>query len=248
MIRRLKEVIGTNEIFNTLMTNYELPWSDDVTITATSLDFEYINNYSGNKIVSPAVDNSLGDDGKISSAAFEKLIDVAFMMFSKKWARNWTILNIEYNPIENYSMTEHTSLTRDNKETHSGTDSSVRTGSESDAHTGTISDSATSTQTGQVSAFNSSTFQDAEKMSGTGGNTRTNNNTDTTTYNNLTDAQTHGHTIDHDDEETTDHTRSGNIGVTTSQMMAESDLQLWRWNFFYEVFSDIDNVFTISTY
>ena len=54
--------------------------------------------------------------------------------------------------------------------------------------------------------------------------------------------------INNDDEEVTDHTRSGNIGVTTSQQMAQSDIELWRWNFFYEVFADIDKVFTISTY
>lgn len=231
-IQRLNEVIGPNEIFKTIMTNYTLPWSDDEDITDSLLDFEYINNYSGRKIISPAVSNSLGDDGKITAAGFEKLCDVCFMMFNKKWTRNWTILNMEYNPIENYAMTEHSVLTRDNTETHAGTDRNVRTGS--------VGVSATSSGENKVSAFNSSQYQPADSNTGSGNTT--------TTYNNLTDADTHGHTIDNDDEETTDHTRTGNIGVTTSQQMAESDIQLWRWNFFYEVFADIDNVFTISTY
>lgn len=231
-IKRLNEVIGTNEIFKTIMTNYTLPWSEDESITDALLDFEYINNYSGRKIISPAVSNSLGTDGKITTAGFEKLCDVCYMMFIKKWTRNWTILTMEYDPIENYSMTEHTVLTRDNKETHSGTDSDVRTGS--------VGVSATSSDENKVSAFNSSEYQPADRSNGTGNNT--------TTYNNLTDANSHGHIIDNDDEETTDHTRTGNIGVTTSQQMAESDLQLWRWNFFHEVFADIDKVFTVSTY
>lgn len=42
--------------------------------------------------------------------------------------------------------------------------------------------------------------------------------------------------------------RSGNIGVTTSQQMAESEIKLWQWLFFEEVFKDIDNIFTLSTY
>ena len=42
--------------------------------------------------------------------------------------------------------------------------------------------------------------------------------------------------------------RSGNIGVTTSQMMAESEIKLWQWLYFEEVFKDIDNIFTLSTY
>ena len=231
-VQRLNEVIGTNEIFKTIMTNYTLPWSEDESITDALLDFEYINNYSGRKIISPAVSNNLGTDGKITAAGFEKLCDVCYMMFNKKWTRNWTILNMEYNPIENYAMNEHTVLTRDNKESHSGTDSNVRTGS--------VGVSASSSGENKVSAFNSSEYQPADSSTGSGSNT--------TTFNNLTDAETHGHIIDNDDTETTDHTRTGNIGVTTSQQMAESDLQLWRWNFFYEVFADIDNVFTVSTY
>lgn len=45
-------------------------------------------------------------------------------------------------------------------------------------------------------------------------------------------------------------TRSGNIGVTTSQQMLESELELWRvWNFFRGiVYPDIDRVLTIEIY
>lgn len=231
-IKRLDEVIGTGLIFDTMMTAHELPWYEDTDITAALLDFEYINNFSGRKIISPAVEKSLGTDGIITAENLTKLCSVAYMMYAKKWARNWAVLTAEYNPIENYSMVEDSKLTRDNKETHSGTDSSVTTGS--------IGDSATSSSEDEVSAFNSATYQDAAKNTGTGSNTKT--------YNNLTDATTHGHVIDNDDDERNHLTRSGNIGVTTSQQMIQSDIDLWRWNFFYEVFADIDNVFTISTY
>lgn len=43
-------------------------------------------------------------------------------------------------------------------------------------------------------------------------------------------------------------TRHGNIGVTTSQQMLESEIQLWEWNFFETVFKDIDTMLTIQTY
>ena len=362
-IQRLDEVIGNNEIFSTIMTGRELPWHEDTTITAELLDFEYINNYSGRKIISPAVEKSLGTDGKITTANFEKLCSVAYMMYGKKWARNWAILTMEYNPIENYSMVEDSKLTRDNKETHSGTDSVLMTGTDTNAESGTntvlmtgtdtntesgtnslahgekhtlsgsdgLQHGETHTQSGsdgllhgekhtlsgtdsqtdtratenEVSAFNSSSYSDSTKSTNSGslgttyGKTDTASGTDTTTYGkvdtasgtdtttygkvdtasgtdqttfghvntesrnmsdattfghqnqetrNMTDATTHGHIIDNDDDERNHLTRSGNIGVTTSQQMAESDIQLWKWNFFYEVFSDIDNVFTISTY
>lgn len=231
-IQRLNDVIGTGLIFDTMMTAHDLPWYEDEDISAALLDFEYLNNFSGRKVISPAVANCLGTDGKITAENLTKLCNVAYMMFAKKWARNWAILTAEYNPIENYSMVEDSQLTRDNKETHSGNDNNVTSGS--------VGDSATSSSEDEVSAFNSSSYQDATKNTGSGSNTRT--------YNNLTEQTQHGHVIDNDDDERNHLTRSGNIGVTTSQQMLQSEIDLWKWNFFYEVFTDIDNVFTISTY
>ena len=43
--------------------------------------------------------------------------------------------------------------------------------------------------------------------------------------------------------------RTGNIGVTTSQQLIESERNLWIWNFFNDVvFPDIDRVLTIQMY
>ena len=44
-------------------------------------------------------------------------------------------------------------------------------------------------------------------------------------------------------------TRSGNIGVTTSQQMIEQERNVWIWNFFREiVFPAVDRVLTIPIY
>lgn len=153
-------------------------------------------------------------------------------MFGAKWARNWAVYKYDYDPGENYNMVEDSTLTRDNKQTHSGNDNVVQSGS--------IGVSGTSSSEDEVSAFNSSTYQDAAKNTGSASNN--------TTYNNFTTQTQNGHVIDNDDDERNHLTRSGNIGVTTTQQMLESDIELWRWNFFYEVFNDIDKVFTISTY
>lgn len=71
--------------------------------------------------------------------------------------------------------------------------------------------------------------------------TETRNVTDQTTYN-TTDATTG------ENETTRTLTRSGNIGVTTTQQMIQSSIDLWQWNFFNQVFDDIDTILTISTY
>lgn len=43
-------------------------------------------------------------------------------------------------------------------------------------------------------------------------------------------------------------TRSGNIGVTTSQQMIQSERNLWLWSFFDEVFADIDSLLVLPIY
>jgi hypothetical protein len=44
-------------------------------------------------------------------------------------------------------------------------------------------------------------------------------------------------------------TRRGNIGVTTSQQMLQSERDLWVWNFFRDVvFPDLDYILTIPVY
>ena len=80
--------------------------------------------------------------------------------------------------------------------------------------------------------FNSSDYQkdtqNISQNSGTQSNTENGENTDTRNY-----------TL----------TRRGNIGVTTSQQMIESERNLWMWNFFDSVvYPDVDRVLTINMY
>ena len=43
-------------------------------------------------------------------------------------------------------------------------------------------------------------------------------------------------------------TRKGNIGVTTSQQMAQSEIALWQWNFYYDVFADVRGDLSCGAY
>ena len=53
-------------------------------------------------------------------------------------------------------------------------------------------------------------------------------------------------TTEHQGTETTDTT--GNIGVTTSQQMLESEIALWKWNFLESIFNNLDSVLTLAIY
>lgn len=229
--KRLSEVLGdTQKIFTRIMTVHQVPWNEDEDITGALLDFEYLSNQSGDKIISPAVEKALVS-GELSDTSFNTLCDVAWMMYNKRWARLWEILTAEFNPIENYSMTDTHTFEHGKKETNSGTDTTRRTGTDTVTHTGNNEN--------EVSAFNSSTYEDAAKV--------TQNTTDLDTRN-MNDALEHGHVITNSGVDTERTTRSGNIGVTTSQQMAQSSIDLWKWNYFYDIFRDIDSIFTITTY
>lgn len=129
------------------------------------------------------------------------------------WNRYYAAMAAQYNPIQNYDRTELTTDTHSGSVTHSGTDSVTGSGNDSDVATGTDTD--TTSRTG----YDSNTYQAAEKL-------EMGKNTTITHNKNSTDTTRYGHII----TDTTGITRSshisGNIGVTTSQQMLESELEL----------------------
>ena len=65
------------------------------------------------------------------------------------------------------------------------------------------------------------------------------------------DTGTETHALSGSDTETRNYelTRQGNIGVTTTQQMLQSERDLWKWNYLTEVvFPDLDSVFTLKIY
>lgn len=72
---------------------------------------------------------------------------------------------------------------------------------------------------------------------------------DTQTETGNTGTQTHVDSGSNTDTRNYTLTRKGNIGVTTSQQMIESERKLWLWDFIDSVvYPDIDRVLTIQTY
>ena len=96
----------------TALGNYTLPWSNESTVNAQSLDLEYHGNVSGQKNVSPLVQNLLSD-GTLSSASVNLLCLAAISMYGIVWAKQWGILKASYNPLQNHDLTE--TLTNDAK-------------------------------------------------------------------------------------------------------------------------------------
>lgn len=189
----------------------------------------------------------------------------------------WDITQVEYDPIENYSMieegTDSTNGTNDVTRNYGEQNKTNVNGSQMetvsrDARTITDVDAAatdteeigakTSSTEDKVSAYDSADYQDSdlsETSEGEQSNTSQygeRNRTHTeNAYEDVTsrDAVTNTETVDsHVDTEngeesrTTEHsfTRSGNIGVTTSQQMIQSEIELWGgFNFYNKLFDMI---------
>lgn len=137
---------------------------------------------------------------------------------------------------ETYSGTDTTTFNTINTETRnlSGTHNETKNLSNSETETHNLTDS--NTKTLNTDSTNTQTLDTTKTQTSTGQN----NSTTSLTINGSTnDSGTNAHTL----------TRSGNIGITTSQQMIESERQLWLWNFFRDiVFPDVDKTLTLGIY
>ncbi len=187
-----------------------------------------------------------------------------------KYNTLYSTLNLVYDPIENYRMTETETISGSHSGTdaHTGTDTHTVSNSNHDTGNSSIeleitrnnTESNTNVtdssigSTDSVFAFNSSEWENSKKNFTENGTTITNNGTtaqtggDTTsethtntTESNSTDTLLHGETITtngtHGENRTL--TRSGNIGVTTSQQMIQSQRDIALFSFIDVVTADI---------
>lgn len=209
------------------LNDFSVPWKTGEETDADlikNLNMAYHGSHSGDKNISPIVHKFLTSE---DAETRKKLAGIIYTMFGDKWSKLWDAFNTEYNPIENYSMTEHEE--RDDVTTREGSDTLTMTGTDTDVLSGSTEN--------EVSAFNSSGYSD---------NTQNTQNSTNTETRNMTDTTTHDTTDTLDGERTL--TRSGNIGVTTSQQMLQSEIELRKWLYFNSVFNDIDTILTLSIY
>lgn len=206
----------------------EVPWKNDV--SGNQLDIIYHGSRSGNKIIGSLIENYL-DNNTVSDDNKIIIAQAIYTIYIKNWNALYKTLSLEYNPIENYSMTE----TENVQDTHKGTLESNGNNTNTYIETTLVND----TSNNQLWGFNSTDSVNSDKQTG-----------DTTRDVDSTMDSTHKNTDRETKDITSDRTlkRSGNIGVTTSQQMIESERQLWLWNFFESVFSDIDKILVLKIY
>lgn len=216
-----------NGIF-TFLNNLDVPWKS--LNIFKQLNLIYHGNHSGKKEVSPMLDSLILEESLTEND--KTLIAMSiFSIFSVKWQKLYATLSLEYKPLENYDMQE-TEKTTGNIENTDSVNGTINTSVNNEQN-------SSSNKTSSLYGFNSVTDVNSDKDNVTDDSTITETGEtkevrEKTNMNNSIEDRTL--------------TRHGNIGVTTSQQMLQSEIQLWQWTFFNDVFKDIDTILTIQTY
>lgn len=181
------------------MNNIDIPdWLKDEE-NADILDLDYCTIVSGDKYLSH---NFMRQYERYDLEVLQYFAMVLYKRFGVKWNKIYEALNIEYNPLENYSSTEI--------ETPNLTDTSK------------ANSKVTVKQSG--STFDTAVYQPYASTETSG----------TEDDNKVTTTKTGTRTV----------TKSGNIGVTTSQQMLQSEFEVRQYDFYQGIYNDIDEFIT----
>lgn len=243
------------------MVDIGAPWTAEV---GKSMDISYFTMYSGFKLPTYFVMSQISQEGVVNST---ELAQILWDMFGHNWERLWNAYMLEYNPIDNYNLKETISREQtDNRDIQrNGTLSSTvdNTDEETYSNQGTsaLQHGQTLDTTRDINdytyGFNSTEKVPTAVQQQSGSDVYSGTDTTTTSDSGKTDtasksvrADTTGETTSDDNttNESIERTRQGNIGQNSYQELLSKEFELWKWNFFTNVFDDCDKFLCITIY
>ncbi len=222
-------IFGDNNNFFYLFGNGESTYplvSEFITSSnCYQLQVDYFGGYSNEKYVSPLL-KKMYDRTRDAVNPFDVLntmiANLLYNRFATKWKKIYDALTTEYNPLENYSMLEERTPDLTTEETEN-----VKT------------EVTTERETNASSKYKGFNASDPVTITTTDGSE---------------DVTTSGESAKNETSKTTEQTgtetleRSGNIGVTTSQQMLESEFKVRQYDFYKMIYNDIDSILCLSIY
>lgn len=257
MNKSIYEIYGldySNQIFDKLSN---IPW-DEGKYSASVLNMLY-SVHSGNKLISPVIERLLNDDEELSDDSKSQIAQMLSVMYMDNWTYLYKALMADYNPIYNYGMEESETIGEvgSNNETINGsstinntvvTDRDLKSTTSSENNDTSNEDVINKVygENSEEPVNDSSSSSNSSDTSKSSGSDTSSEDASETTSGNTTDKQ---ETVKGDKRDTTRKlTREGNIGVTTSQQMIDSEVKLRETKFWELVFKDIDSLLTLSIY
>lgn len=222
---------GTHGVFRTLYTVTTFKdLMDAAGIVAADADDYYFNYYSPSKLINERMqrilekvynfDWTVDHSGDISQTIITQWTNLFKALYGNKYARILEMIDVDYNPIENYDRYE--SLLKEYSNSGTSSEDASR------GNTGTV------TTVDQIEGFNSASFQDSDKVT----------RTDDLSESNDIDREH----ADEGTEENTNHIH-GNIGITTAEQMLTGYTDFWsRFNLLEYMCRDFDTIITTTTF
>lgn len=243
-----------------VFTLYNVKWSKLYALL--SMEYNPISNYdmTETETINRETDFDSTDTGTVT-----RVNDTNTSNTATHTGTDTNVIDSETSDIKTQSGTVTTVLDEDTTNTGTVTDSGSRTvddsvfgfNSSEAVDTDTSTETKGNTRTNNLTESKDSTNTETRNLSDM--NTGTVDTTETQTKNltdtesgeiDATDTETRNLAGTNNGSEDTERElrRSGNIGVTTTQQMMQSEIELWQWNFFKTVFNDIDEVCCLAIY
>lgn len=199
------------------------------------LDNAYYFMWSGNKITSPLLDKMYVESATVHLDK-ELLAKMFWDIYGAQLMKQWENFVREYDPINDYDITEETHY--DHSGESDSTDTNVRSGN--------VQQTGTSTDTDSAWAYDQTGAAAGRPVSRTV--TEINANSPMKTeYNDVTDSRTRGGSESADDDLTTH--KYGNLGVQPMSLLIKQDIDLWKINFYRNIFFPaLDSFLAIPIY
>ena len=181
-------------------------------IQSSDLYMMWVLKYSSFKYISDEFDE------------IKSYVDILSKIYSDRFTKSVSVLLSEYNPIENYNSTETESMEIKGE---NSTTSEIST-----ATTGETTTNTTGETTETLSPYDSENFNNNSKNNSSGATTENSSSSDNSSNTmSGSSSQTNARTLK----------RSGNIGVTTSQQMIQSELDLRKNDLIIDFFNIVQN-------
>lgn len=240
----------TASLFSKMDYNFQI-------ITKDKLDLIFLLS-EGQRYVNSIVEYYVHDD-EISSSNMTALAELTLAFYKERWDKLVEIYSIEYDPIHNFSDDLHEVI--DDGENTSKDNTGTQTNTGTQGKSGTINNTGTQANAGSMSSTDNSLIYGLNSATGVGAddllkqsqdsNTRTDNLTETqnmTRTDNLMRTDNLSEEIERTYDRDRTQTRIGNIGNITTQKMLMEEIELWKWNFVWEVIADVKDFLCLRLY
>lgn len=240
---RLNQVIGLNNGIYAAMTAVatargdSMPWANAPGIDDESLDLDFLTTY-GNRETSVLVDlyaKIAGATLPLSSETMQTLAKVVLNKYNKDFTRQWNVWGIEYDPLQNFDLTETEQVTR------AATDTNEVTRTTNNQSTTAGNTKTDTTRQDNVYGFNSDNGVPS-------GDSTENTLTDVAQTVNDEGGESENADATRNETETRTKNTSGDNSVRSTQYMLNEEREAWTFDFFGAINKMIASVLTCAYY